>query len=114
MPSDFLSIGLSTLFYAMINFTWYSKWLFGSKATYRLKEILRTIVLGLIISYFLAFFEESFQSTVVSDGMLVALCAWLGFVFTQEIRQTKTFSQLLIDSGASLLSFLVMGGILGS
>ena len=81
------------------------------------KKIIYLSFLGLIISYFLFFFEAVFGVTTVSDGMLISLSAWIGFVLTTEMislmQGRKSARQLAVDGGASLLSFLVMGGLIG-
>jgi len=139
---DFLSIGIATLLYVIIHFTWYSKWLFGEYCTalprkglsfkyllsdfkksnankkFILQGTLGNFVLGALIAYFLSFFEGYLNVTTVADGMFVAFCAWLGFVvpteFSSVIWQKKTFRLFFIDAGANLLSFVVMGGIIGA
>jgi len=114
---DFLSIGIASLLYVVIHFTWYSNWLFGDGQK-SLKGNLGNLFLGVIIAYFLSFFEGSLQVTTVSDGMFVAFCVWLGFVFTTEFSSVlwmkKPIHLFIIDTGANCLSFVVMGGIIGA
>ena len=114
---DFLSMGISSLLYVIIHFTWYSKWLFGDGRN-SLKGTVGNLFLGLIIAYFLSFFEGSLNVTTVFDGMFVAFCIWLGFVFTTEFSSVlwkkKTIRVFILDTSANLLSFVVMGGIIGA
>lgn len=116
---DFLSMGISSMLYVIIHFTWYSKWLFGDgRKNISLKTAAGHLFLGAIIAYFLSFFEGSLNVTTVFDGMFVAFCIWLGFVFTTEFSSVlwmkKPIRLFFIDSGANLLSFVVMGGIIGA
>jgi len=50
--------------------------------------------------------------------MFVGFCVWLGFVVTTQISSViwgkMPFQLFLINTGAKLLSFLVMGGIIGA
>ena len=75
-------------------------------------------LLGIGLSYFLAFFDASLQVTSVGDAMFSSLCLWLGFVLPTQlfpvIWHGKPVRLFLIEAGFMLLSLLVMGGIIGA
>ena len=80
--------------------------------------LLCTFVSSLVIAFFLDFFEAHIGVTTVSDGVFIGVCAWAGFVATTQIGSViwlkRPFKLFLLDTGAKLLSFAVMGGILGA
>jgi hypothetical protein len=127
---DFFAVGLSAALYAIIYFVWYSKWLFGvtwlKHSEIKAAELKKTrwirlfwnFSLGLIIAYFIAFFEAYLSVTTVSDGMFVGFCFWLGFVVTALLSPAvwarRPMVLFFVESGAKLLSYLVMSGIIGA
>lgn len=126
---DWLVVVLAAILNLVIGFVWYSKMLFGpawSKLSNRpSKEMLgdgKTLALSflvsLIMAFFLAFFEGILGVTTVMDGMFVGFLIWLGFVATTQISSflwyKKPFKLFLINTGYRLLSFLVMGGLIGA
>lgn len=127
---DFFAVGLSAILYAIIYTVWYSKWLFGTlwlkhagiKASeFKKRRWIRlfwNFILGLIIAYFIAFFEAYLNVTTVSDGMFIGFCFWLGFVVTSLFSPTRLASKsmvlLSIEGGVKLLAFLVMSGMIGA
>lgn len=110
-----------------IGFVWYSKWLFGPMWTKLSHHAIKkahpsTYVLAsvnsLIIAFFLAFFETYLGVTTVTDGMFVGFLCWLGFVATTQIGSVLwckgPWNLFLVNTGCKLLSFIVMGGLLGA
>ena len=129
MHIELFSVFIAAVLYMIVGALWYSKYLFGpawlklchmkeSELQKNKINFLWSFVVGLIIAYFLAFFEASLEITTVSDGMFVGFCFWLGFVATTQIGSViwcKTpFRFFLINTGCKLLSFLVMGGVIGA
>jgi hypothetical protein len=126
---DWLAIFIATVLYMVIGMIWYSKHVFGPlwmklsgiKDSNRKESKMHIVwsgLVALVIAYFLAFFQAYLGVTTVSDGMFVGFCVWLGFVVTTQISSViwgkMPFQLFLINTGAKLLSFLVMGGIIGA
>lgn len=125
---DFFTVLIAAVLNMVIMFLWYSKWLFGPTwlKLSKTKEMgsgekvnfLYSFLIALVIAYFIAFFECFMGVTSVSDGMFVGFCLWLGFVATTQIGTViwskNPFKVFLLDTGAKLLSFLVMGGVIGA
>lgn len=127
---DLLSVLIAAVMYTIVFLFWYSKWLFGTIWTKILgvKEVdlkknkgmrlFWNFILGLIISYFMAFFDAYLNVTSVADGMFVAFCIWLGFVVPTllfpVIWYRKASQLFFIEAGAKLLALLGMGGIIGA
>jgi len=127
---DYFAVALSAILYAIIYFVWYSKWLFGTlwleHSGEKISELKKSrwirlfwnFILGLIISYFIAFFEAYLSVTTVSDGMFVGFCFWLGFVVTALLSPAvwgkRPMILFFVESGAKLLAYLVMSGIIGA
>ncbi len=126
---DWLVIVVATLLNMFIGFVWYSKFLFGplwmklTKHTEKdLRHGIKAVALGLvnslIIAFFLFIFENALQVPNVTDGMIVGVLFWLGFVATRQLAPfiwyKKPFQIFLIDTGFKLLSFLVIGGLIGA
>jgi hypothetical protein len=127
---DYFAVGLSAILYSIVYFFWYSKWLFGvtwlKHSDVKPSELKKTrwvrlfwnFILGLIIAYFIAFFESCLHVTTVSDGMFVGFCLWLGFVVTALLSPAvwgkRPMILFFIESGAKLLTYLVMSGIIGA
>lgn len=110
----------------VVGFFWYSKWLFGpiccalshvKKQPGKMALFYQAIV-ALVIAFFLSFFEAYIGITTVSDGMFIGFCFWLGFVATTQITPViwskVPFKLFVIDTSCSLLTFLVMGGVIGA
>lgn len=129
LEMDWLAVCIAAVLNMIIGFVWYSKWLFGKSwmkmADVSEKEIKKDrlaplwgLVNSLVIAYFLALFEGYLKVTTVSDGVFVGFCAWLGFSATTQIGQwiweKKPYQLFFIHTGAKLLSFLVMGGVIGA
>ncbi len=128
MQIDWLVIFIAAVLNMLIGFVWYSKWLFLdawsklSKASMDKKELKRSLALGfinsLVIAFFLYYFEYYLNVATVSDGIFVGVIAWLGFSATTQmsgvIWAKRPFKLFLLDSGCKLLSFAVMGGVIGA
>ena len=76
------------------------------------------LIASLVIAYFLAFLEGALGVTTVTDGMFVGFSMWLGFVASTQISAViwngAPFQLFVLDTGFRLLSFLVMGGVIGA
>lgn len=126
---DWLAVAVAAILYLVVGGVWYSKILFGP-AWEKLSgvrpndmprgagPIIGSVMVAFIIAFFLAYFEACFDVTTVSDGMYLGSLIWLGFVATTQIGPViwgkMPFRLFLINTGAKLLSFLVMGGIIGA
>jgi hypothetical protein len=124
---DWLVIFIAAIVNMAIGFVWYSKWLFGptwaklsdvKEKRIRPQTMFFTLIISLVIAYFLSFFEGHLGITDVSDGMCVGFFLWLGFVATSEMSAViwgkKKFKLFVVDGGYKLVSFLAMSGIIGS
>jgi hypothetical protein len=123
---DLYSVMIAAVLYTTIFTVWFSKWLFGpiwkeASGNKRKKGWGRlgwNFLLGVGLSYFLAFFDASLQITSVGDAMFSSLCLWLGFVLPTQlfpvIWHGTSVRVFLIEAGFLLLSLLVMGGIIGA
>ena len=126
---DWVIITIAAVLNLVIGYCWYSHWLFGKlwmKLSHMSERetksdkasILYGFINSLVIAYFLAFFEGYLGVTTVTDGMFIGFCLWLGFVATTQISSViwkkRPLKLFFIDTGAKLLSFLVMGGVIGS
>lgn len=125
---DWLAVVVAAALNMLIGFVWYSKRLFGpiwmkhharapeGKPT--AKTLLYAGIASLVTAYFIAFFEGYVGVTTVSDGMVVGFCLWLGFVATTQVNavlwEKAPFQLFLVHTGSKLLSFLVMGGVIGA
>jgi hypothetical protein len=118
---DWFTVVVAAALNLFIGFVWYSKWLFGpfmKEAKPHRFAMVFTVINSLVIAWFLAFFEGYLGVTTVTDGMFVGFSLWLGFVATTQIAPVIWTKQpvklFFIDTGFKLLSFLVMGGIIGA
>ncbi len=126
---DWFAILIAAVLYMIIGMVWYSKLLFGPlwmklsgiKDSDRVENKIHIVwsgVVALVMAYFIAYFQAYLGVTTVSDGMYVGFCFWLGFVATTQISAViwgkMPFQLFLIHTGSKLLSFLVMGGIIGA
>ncbi len=124
---DWIVVFLAAVVNMLIGFVWYSRWLFGPLCTdvkipkKMSKAILQGVyglLVSLVIAFFFSFFEAFLGVTNVTDGMFVGVCFWLGFVATTQISSViwegKPISMFFLHSGCKLLSFIVIGGLLGA
>ena len=126
---DYLAVVIAALLYLLIGFVWYSKYLFsrdweklsGIKPSEKKDNkvaILWECVIGLVTAMGIAFFEGALGVTTVADGVFTGFCFWLGFVLTTQLSAAIWLKHpaklFFIDTAGRLLSFLVMGGVLGA
>lgn len=126
---DWIAVIGAAVVNMIINFVWYSKWLFAKQwlTLNKMKAdqmkgtggaIAWSFIISIIMAFFLAWFERQMNIVSVQDGIFVGFCVWLGFLATTQssavIWCKKPFSLFLIETGNRLLAFLVMGGILGA
>lgn len=129
MQIDWLIILVAAVLNMIIGALWYSKWLFGEtwmklckshgdNMKHHKAAFVYAFIVSLVIAFFLYFFESHFHVTTVSDGMFVGFCAWLGFVATTQASSAiwcqKPIKLFFINTGCKLVSYLVMGGIIGA
>ncbi len=129
VPVDYVAVVIAAVLNMIINFFWYSKWLFGhawAKASgmrendMKLKRsnLVWGVLVSLVTAYFIAFIEGYLGVTTVSDGMFFGFCFWLGFVATTQISHViwggKSMKFFILNTGSKLVSFLVMGGLIGA
>jgi len=119
---DVLSVLIAAFMNIAIGAIWYSRYLFGSYLEKNRKNkwipFLWNCIVVVITAFILGFFEVFLGVTTVSDGMFVGFLAWLGFVATTQIYAfiwgKMSLKHFVIHSGCQLLSYLVMGGIIGA
>lgn len=126
---DWIAVLIAAVLNMVINYVWYSKWLFQDQWLSMMKmklaqmkgtpkNIISSAVVSFLLALFLCWFEMQMGVVTVQDGLFVGFCAWLGFVATTQISDViwckKPFNLFLIETGNRLLAFLVMGGILGA
>ncbi len=126
---DYLAVLIAAVLYILIGFVWYSKYFFSREwekmAKIHAKEakdnrwpVFWECVVGLVTAYALAFFESAYGVTTVADGVFTGFCVWLGFVATTQLSGAlwlrAPIKLFFIDTGGRLISFLVMGGVLGA
>src|SRR5690606_35378444 len=128
VPVSLVSVIIAAALNLLIGYLWYSKWLFGpmwnKMCNHSKKEmccdsssIVYSAIVSLIIAYFIAFFQAHLGIATVVDGAMVGFFLWLGFVATTQISSViwcrKPLKLFLLNTGAKLCAYLVMGGVLG-
>jgi len=126
---DYLAVIIAAVLYMLIGFVWYSKYFFSREwermAGIHAKErkdnkwpLFWECVVALVTAYALAFFENAYGVTTVADGVFTGFCVWLGFVVTTQLSSAVWLrshpKMFFIDAGGRLISFLVMGGVIGA
>lgn len=129
MLNNWLTIVIAAILNMVVNFVWYSHWLFGKQwlALAKMKEeskknqrgaVAWSFVVSLISAFMLAWFIFNLGVTSVPDGLFVGFCAWLGFVAPTQISKVlwckKPFKLFVLETANRLVALLVMGGILGA
>lgn len=127
MPKiDWLVIGIATILNMIMSAFWYSDFLFGTQwkklNKIELRNDWKTVILGAVSSLIIAFFFYTFESalhvTSVMDGMMIGFLFWLGFIVTTQMSSfiyvKKPLQLFVIDTGYKMLSFLVIGGLMGA
>jgi hypothetical protein len=126
--TDWILVVIAAVLNMVIGFVWYSKWLFGpdwikltpmkGKPKMESASIIYGFIVSLVIAYFISFFEGHLGITNVTDGIYLGFLLWLGFVATTQISSVswnkEPWKLFMINCGCKLLSFLVMGGIIGA
>jgi ABC-type microcin C transport system permease subunit YejE len=119
---------VSAIAYMIVGMLWYSPGLFGRDWA-KLSGIKKSkkdmtnarmisFVGALITAYVLSLFITALEANTLFAGALIGFWAWVGFVGVIQLAgsnyEEKSFDLWLINSGYLLVTFLVMGGILGS
>ena len=125
----FWAVIIATVIYMVVGMFWYSHMFFGkswekaNKITAKDKKggmgkgFIGGVIIGLVISYFLACFISKYGHFTFMGGATIAFWLWLGFVATTQLSgvlwSKKPFSVYLVDVGCYLVTFILMGGVLG-
>jgi hypothetical protein len=130
---NYLAILVSALVYFAIEAMWFSlfmkDWLAGNRQTMEGLEQLQQQGHSPLIAYAVAFVGAVVMAAVISlltqmtgrqtilRGVFVAILSWIGFVLTtwsaEYAFEARGWRSLAINTGASLLSAVLMGAILG-
>jgi len=130
---NFWAVLLAMLSSMVIGFIWYSRKVFGntwiklakvdmSKAqASTFKPIATTVVVSLITAYVLAHVSylsnQFFQNSFLRDSLNTAFWMWLGFTaarfITHDAFEGRPAKLTLLNIGHELVTFLVMGLIIG-
>ncbi len=127
-PINLLAVVVAAIVSFVIGAVWYAPPVFGNtffKLLGRTQEEFRKpgqlaggIIRTLIIAYVLAVFIGYAGAKTASDGAIIGLWAWLGFLTTTivgDAQITGAPARLPLINGAfSLVFLLVMGAILGA
>lgn len=113
----------------VIGTLWYSKLLFGKPWQKAVKlsdkqmrqgampAMVGAALLALLTSFILAHFISYAQATTALDGAITGFWVWLGFVLTIQLTGAlfirRGYTVTWITLGNLLITFLVMGAILG-
>jgi hypothetical protein len=109
----------------LVGYVWYSRFLFGGMSEKACKTkacekhaAIQSFFVSLVIAYVLVWFGRTLSVTGIGMGMQLGFWLWLGFVATTQISSViwmgRPFKLFLVHTGGKLLSYLVMGGILGA
>lgn len=121
------AIILAAIVTNILAYVWYVP-LFGAQwraltsrteADMRRPQVIALLALGILVTAFtLGEFVSYAGAATLAGGALVGLLAWFGFyaatTFTNVISQGRAAKLYFIDNGFSLVSFAVMGAILGA
>ena len=136
MPQpNLLAVLVAGLVPMLVGMLWYGpifgkKWLaYVGKTEEEIREDMNpvksygvTLVMSLLTAYVLAHVLIAFSlatgDTGLWAGMQTGFWVWLGFVFTSQWNEVgfadKEVGLWVLDTGASLVGLLIMGGILGA
>ncbi len=77
-----------------------------------------TLVGSFIEAFVLAVFIGYASARTLLDGAMIGLWVWFGFGITSTVAEvvfgTKPYKLYLLNNGYALISFLVMGAIIGA
>lgn len=126
----FIGVLVAAVVYFFLGGVWYSQKLFGP---YHMKHhhegtdpaqmkcgtssLIGEFILDLIMAYVLAIFINFAGGKNWSDGLLVGLWVWIGFVATTQLSAViwakKSVMSFFVTAGFVLVGLLVMGSIIG-
>lgn len=126
---NFFSVLIAALLYYGLGYLWYSPYLFGHHDIKNVgveKEKPKNIpliwacigefVIGLIIAFGLAILIQPNNFDALG-GLIIAVLIWFAFVLTTQFSAVlwgkKTFLHFCIHAGFLLVTFAIMGAILG-
>lgn len=121
------AVAVAAIVSVVLGFIWYSPSVFGKKwmKLVGLKKMgdnmavgaIGMLVLSLIVAHVLGAFTVYLNATNWTDGALVGLMAWIGFVgainLNNVLFRKEPWNLFFIEAGYQLVSLLVMGAILG-
>lgn len=130
---NYLAVVLATLSTMVVGSVWYTKAVFGKlwiklakideKAMNKagVYPILITLVVSFITAYVLAHVaylsNQFFNNSFLQDSLTTAFWVWLGFtaarIITHDAFEVRRKKLTLITIGHELVTFLVMGLIIG-
>ena len=130
MSINILAVILAAVASMVVGFVWYSMpvmgkhWLnaMGKKASDFDKESANVgyamaMVGALVMSFVMAVLVNMTNTTGVVNGALLGLIGWAGFVFpsfmSNTVFEAKPWKLFLIDVGNYLVTFIVVGAIIG-
>lgn len=130
---NLLAVIVATIASIALGFAWYSQALFGKawmqamgyapenlaeQKTNMTKMYVANLIATLVMAYIFALVNYFFGSMTAAQGMLTGFVIWLGFVSTIMLNDVlfggKTFKLYAINAGYQLVSFILMGAILGA
>jgi uncharacterized membrane protein len=130
---NFIAVLLATVSTMVVGSVWYSLKTFGKSweaMTYGVSKrkradpktaILITLVVSLLSAYVLAHFiflaHTFFQNSWLQDSVTTAFWAWLGFtaarLITHDAFENRPAKLTLMNCAHELVTFLVMGVVIG-
>ncbi len=133
-PVNLVAVFVAAVVYMVIGMFWYSPWGLGKKwmklvglnesdmkgnKDAMMKSMWMGSVVALVMSYVLAHFIFYAGENTFLGGAKIAFWAWLGFVATMGANdfifapKPKSWDLYFFNQGYLLVSFVVMGAILG-
>lgn len=123
---NFLAILIAAAAYFLLGAVWYSTNIFGQSWQHEAGVVpgkehsffsyIGEFIVDLVIAYVLALFIHLIDANAISEGLLVALWIWIGFIATYHVSSMlwgrKTFRSFVINGGFSLVGLLLMSVIL--
>lgn len=126
---NWVAVIAATVAGIVIGFVWFAPQVFGRQWAAAIGRELpapgdispmvyvASVVQALVVAYVLALIINGLGGVTVTDGLVVAFVAWLGFAATTSLNSVlfegRSWEYLLVTGGYTLVASLVMGGIIG-
>ena len=128
---NYLAIAVATVACFLFEALWYSlfldvwlhgighdrKWLQATGATLPMQCVIALVAEGLIAGTISGFMQLTGPTTPVR-GIRVAVCLWLGCVFTTiavaDVIALRSYASFAVNSGFWLIGMVLMGAIVGA